>query len=159
MAQPRPFGKCLKHVCGITVAFLTHNRGWIESMQILACNQAHFCIVYCVGVGDGPTGTKGNAMLKNGNGWFLQNHELYPLLGIGHKLPADGFEPVEVQGVQFKCEPAKAPRYTDRGRKVKVSKHRLFYMCKECKRWVPFGRAYQHRKGQLHKDNAANGGK
>jgi hypothetical protein len=95
-------------------------------------------------------------MLRNERGWFLQNHELYPLLGIqaGGKLPREGFDPKEVQGVLFKCEPARAPRYTDRGRRVKVSKHRLLYLCRECERWIPFGRAGQHRKGRNHKVNS-----
>jgi hypothetical protein len=80
-------------------------------------------------------------MLKNRNGWFLQHHELYPLLGFeaGQHLPADGFEAREVQGVMFKCDPALAGR------------HRLRYLC-DCNRWIPFGRAAQHQKGQKHQN-------
>jgi hypothetical protein len=92
-------------------------------------------------------------MLKNERGWFLQSYELRPILGLGAHLPSEGFEPVEVQGTMFKCEPAMAPRYHN-GRRVKVSKHRLFYLCTDCRRWIPFGRASQHRKGAKHKGMA-----
>jgi hypothetical protein len=86
-------------------------------------------------------------MLKNANGWYLQHHELYPLLGVeGAKLPANGFGPREVQGVTFICRPASGD-----GRQ---SPHRLFYLCKECNRLIPFGRADQHKRGRKHKENA-----
>ena len=94
-------------------------------------------------------------MLKNERGWFMQEYELYPVLGIGAKLPREGFPEVTVQGVTFKCEPAMAPRYTDRGTRVKVSKHRLFYLCADCNKWIPFGRAGQHQKGQRHEEEEA----
>jgi hypothetical protein len=91
-------------------------------------------------------------MLKNGNGWFLQSYELMPLLGFqpGSHLPSEGFEPRMINGVTFKCEPAKAPRYNGNGRRVKVSKHRLFYLC-TCMKWIPTGRASQHLKGKVHR--------
>ena len=78
----------------------------------------------------------------------MQSHELMPVLGFkrGGHLPAEGFGPVEVQGVLFFCEPAQVgPR--------KSSKHRIKYFCKACKTWVPFGRAGQHNKGRQHKLN------
>jgi hypothetical protein len=94
-------------------------------------------------------------MLKNDYGRFMQSYELLPLLGIsrGGHLPPEGFDPVEVQGIIFKCEPSMAPRYRN-GRRVKSSKHRVFYLCKDCTRWIPFGRAGQHRKGRQHKINS-----
>ena len=103
-------------------------------------------------------------MLKNRYGRLMQSYELFPLLGIpaGGHLPKEGFGHREVQGVLFKCEPAMAPRYYERHgrmRKVKVSKHRVFYLCVECSRWIPFGRAGQHRKGKEHKANARQEGK
>jgi hypothetical protein len=30
----------------------------------------------------------------------------------------------------------------------------LFYLCTDCRRWIPFGRAGQHRKGAKHKGMA-----
>lgn len=97
-------------------------------------------------------------MLKNERGYYLQGWELYPLLGITHqKLPREGFEAREVQGVTFRCEPAQAPRYRGDGRRVKISKHRLRYLCRECDKWIPFGRAAQHRKGREHKEAAKEG--
>ena len=102
-------------------------------------------------------------MLKNEHGWYLQNHELYPLLKervLGwtehvSRLPVTGFMPIEVNGVTFKCE-AQSPgtKKTWRGTNAHRAKHRLFYLCKECAEWIPFGRAGQHRKGQKHKNNA-----
>lgn len=99
-------------------------------------------------------------MLKNQRGWFLQSYELLPLLGVpaGGHLPKEGFGPVEVQGVRFMCRPALAPRLRPDGRIVKVSRHRLVYLCEACQKWIPTGRAYQHRKGRVHKNNAVNGG-
>lgn len=95
-------------------------------------------------------------MLKNKYGWFLQSYELMPLLGFkpGAHLPDGGFNPRDVQGVMIKCEPAKAPRYNSSGRRVRVGKHRLKYLCVDCDKWIPTGRAGQHRKGSKHKDNA-----
>lgn len=86
-------------------------------------------------------------MLKNKNGWFLQTWELYPLLGLkpGAHLPPEGFPQREIQGVQFKCNPA--------GNGGRRGPHRVFYLCEDCDRWVPFGRAGQHRKGREHKLN------
>jgi hypothetical protein len=97
-------------------------------------------------------------MLKNQYGRFMQAHELLPLFGIpsGHHLPKEGFGIREIQGVQFMCRPAAEPRTYERyglQRKVKVSKHRLFYLCKECRAWIPYGRAGQHVKGKEHKEN------
>ena len=98
-------------------------------------------------------------MLRNKHGWYLQHHELYPLLGIeGSILPAEGFGPREVQGVTFICRPAGETKVRWDGRKVKVSKHRLFYLCKACDRLIPFGRAFQHKQGREHKANSGKVG-
>lgn len=76
-------------------------------------------------------------MLKNAKGRFLQSHELMPLLGFtyGQHLPKEGFPPRELQGVMFKCLPAKPLR----------KGHRLLVLC-GCGRWMPFGRMGQHAK-------------
>ena len=96
-------------------------------------------------------------MLKNERGWNLQHHELYPLLGLksGSHLPDEGFGPVEVQGITFVCRPAGRPtkRRWD-GTWAKPCKHRIYYLCEVCERWIPFGRAGQHRKGTEHKANS-----
>jgi hypothetical protein len=89
-------------------------------------------------------------MLRNKHGWYLQHHELYPLLGIeGSILPKEGFGPRVVQGVTFICRPA--------GTDGRRSPHRLFYLCKECDRLIPFGRAFQHKQGRKHRE-ASNAG-
>lgn len=77
-----------------------------------------------------------SGMLKNERGRFLQSYELMPLLGFkrGAHLPLAGFGPTEVQGTNFLCRPAKPGE----------RKHRLLFECK-CLRWVPFGRANQHK--------------
>lgn len=94
-------------------------------------------------------------MLKNQWGRYMQSHELLPVLGFkpGGHLPKEGFKPVEVEGVLFYCEPAGEPRVNSWGRKIGASKHRIHYFCKACRKWVPFGRAYQHNKGRQHKLN------
>jgi len=81
--------------------------------------------------------------LKNKNGWWMQHHEIYPLLGlrVGQHLPPDGFDRV-VNGLRFICEPAsETPRRP----------HRLFVQC-TCDRLIPFGRIGQHIKGRQHKE-------
>lgn len=96
-------------------------------------------------------------MLKNEHGFFLQSHELLPKFGLpadGH-LPPEGFGPRVVDGITFICRPAPEPKFRSDGRKVKVSKHRIFYHCDACRRYIPAGRAYQHRKGREHKNNAS----
>ena len=84
--------------------------------------------------------------------WQINHYHLYPLLGIpaGGHLPAEGFPERIVTDAHgnksmFMCLPADG-----KGRK---SKHRLFYRCIACKKWIPFGRAFQHRNGKEHKLN------
>jgi hypothetical protein len=84
-------------------------------------------------------------MLKNERGYFLDNSELLQKLGCGSRLPEGGFDPVEVEGVMFICEPPNSVM----GRKR--SRHRLRYFCKACRIWVPCGRAGQHNRGKEHK--------
>ena len=86
-------------------------------------------------------------MLKDRLEYFLHSHDLLPLLGIrpGGHLPSAGFGPVSVQGTSFRCLPV-----GEAGRR----KHRIEYFCIECQRWIPFGRANQHRQGVEHKSNA-----
>ncbi|HEY7416893.1 MAG TPA: hypothetical protein VH593_17030 [Ktedonobacteraceae bacterium] len=95
-------------------------------------------------------------MLRNSWGRFLHSHELMPLLGFkpGAHLPVEGFAPVVVQDVMFMCEPANGLMDASTGRKVKSSRHRIRYLCKECGAWIPFGRAGQHVKGREHKRRA-----
>jgi hypothetical protein len=80
--------------------------------------------------------------------WQIRHYNLYPLLGIpaGGHLPKEGFPErivTDAHGNQavFKCEPATG----------RHSKHRLFYNCEVCAKWIPFGRAFQHRKGREHR--------
>jgi hypothetical protein len=79
-------------------------------------------------------------MLKNQRGHFMQGWELMPILGFnrGGHLPPEGFGPIEVHGVTFKCEPALG------------GKHRVKYFCIPCRKWIPYGRAGQHVKGAKH---------
>jgi hypothetical protein len=76
-------------------------------------------------------------MLRNSHGYFLQHHELYPLLGIegrAKRLPDTGFERTFRAGlrtVTYRCDPIGAPG------------HRVRFHC-DCGRWIPFGRAGQH---------------
>jgi len=86
--------------------------------------------------------------------WQIRNYELYPLLGLkpGAHLPIEGFSERIVTDrhgnkALFKCEPA------DLTRKSKRSTHRLFYSCPDCAKWIPFGRAFQHKSGKEHKRN------
>lgn len=74
-------------------------------------------------------------------GDYPHTHELLPRLGFkaGQHLPADGFEPRNVDGVWFKCEPINPPQANGR----RTSKHRLFYLC-DCGAWVSAGRSMQH---------------
>lgn len=88
-------------------------------------------------------------MLRNSRGYFLQSHELLPKLGIKHKLPKAGFDPIEIDGVTFKCLPAAEPVivkswFTGKEGPKKSSKHRLLFLC-TCDKWVPCGRAGQHK--------------
>lgn len=73
-------------------------------------------------------------MLRNQWGRYLQSHELLPLLGI-RRLPIEGFHEREIQGVTFRCEPARSGS----------RHHRVKYLC-TCGRWIPYGRAGQHSK-------------
>jgi hypothetical protein len=85
-------------------------------------------------------------MLKNERGYFLDNPEVLTKLGITNgRLPREGFNPVEVDGVMFACEPSTGGP---------ARPHRLKYYCIACRKWVPCGRAFQHCKGQPHKMNA-----
>ena len=94
-------------------------------------------------------------MLRNERGRFLQSHELLPKLGFkpGGHLPVEGFGPVCVDDVLFYCEPAAGHFDVMTGKKVKSSRHRIRYLCKACRAWIPFGRASQHNKGKSHKLN------
>jgi hypothetical protein len=97
---------------------------------------------------NGPSGLaeKEVQMLKNERGYFLDNSELLQKLGCGSRLPKEGFNPVEVDGVMFKCEPSTGGR---------ARPHRLQYFCKVCIEWIPCGRAGQHNRGRDHKYNHA----
>lgn len=84
-------------------------------------------------------------------GWrgFMQHHELYPILEFGGfmtsgKLHPEGGRTV-INGVPIRIDPAAPAIFNQRGRKVKVSTHRVFAEC-DCGRWVPFGRLGQHRQ-------------
>jgi hypothetical protein len=94
-------------------------------------------------------------MLRNSRGQFLGASELFPLLGFkrGGHLPSEGFEPREVDGVMFRCDPAHESKVNSWGRTVGSSKHRIHYLCKACDKWIPYGRAHQHVKGREHKLN------
>jgi hypothetical protein len=94
-------------------------------------------------------------MLRNEWGRYMQSHELMPKLGFkrGGHLPKEGFGPMVVDDVMFMCEPADGLYDHMTGRKVKSNKHRIRYLCKTCRVWVPFGRAGQHDKGRNHKLN------
>lgn len=89
-------------------------------------------------------------MLRDKYGRQINHFALYPLLGFKHgqHLPKEGFGPrvvVDEQGNEslLKCEPASGA----------YAKHRIFYECESCKRWIPYGRANQHRNGREHKLN------
>lgn len=75
-------------------------------------------------------------MLRNERGYLMQAHEMLPALGFprGGHLPPEGFEPRVVQGVNFRCLPAKPGS----------RKHRIEFQC-VCDAWVPYGRANQHK--------------
>src|SRR5215467_5999208 len=95
-------------------------------------------------------------------GRLIDHPRLYPLLGFkrGHHLPKEGFEPRVVtdthgNSVMMKCEPVNPNiRWSPYlGRYLKSSKHRITYRCEACQKWIPYGRAGQHRKGKEHKLN------
>jgi hypothetical protein len=87
--------------------------------------------------------------LKNKNGWWMQHHELYPLLGLtpGSHLPDQGFT-TTVNGVYVVVK----DKHTGNG--VKSSKHRVYVQC-SCDRMIPFGRIGQHIKGRQHAEWSA----
>lgn len=82
--------------------------------------------------------------LKNARGWWMQHHELYPLIGLkpGQHLPKEGFNHI-VGTTLVRCEPA-----TNNGRR---SKHRIKVDCPKCGRLIPFGRIGQHLKRRDHR--------
>jgi len=99
-----------------------------------------------------------------GHRWQIQQPELYELLGLkpGQHLPVEGFRERTVTDThgnqaQFFCLPANEPAPRDGSLKGcrKSSKHRIYMHCDACMKWIPFGRAWQHRKGKEHKVNFA----
>jgi len=95
-------------------------------------------------------------MLRNERGYFLDSPELMRKLGFkpGEKLPDEGFGPVVVEDVMFMCEPSAGLYDIHKGKRVRSPRpHRVRYLCKACRSWVPCGRAAQHNKGKEHKLN------
>lgn len=72
--------------------------------------------------------------------YHASSGDMHQLLGV-RKLPDEGMDVREIQGVQVYVKP-RNPKPTDR--RVRSSKHRVIAIC-TCGQHVPVGRLHQHK--------------
>lgn len=73
--------------------------------------------------------------------WNMHSDEMLETLGVvGGKLPKEGLEARDIQGIKVWVEPSRPPA---NGRKS--SRHRVLCQCPNCSQILSAGRLHQHK--------------